>query len=308
MIEALIFWAILIFVIYRVRKFFKENNLNEDLTYGDKQILNIVNLIEKNDFISTEKNLLDLDEIKFTQAIDCITLKFNEDKFQFWNSKSDKSDLLNLILGVFHLHQAWISRTHVFASKVSDKRKLDFFGHQEISKKYFDEINDNFEFIKEKYSRLIRWSMGENGYSHDIEIYFSKAKNNSKNLWPYIHYCEVIQPKWGGSNEKIISFLSQLPNDLAVKNTIKLKLILDSFVISENYFESLNSNLLDFAKKELIRVDEEISENEINTINKFLLFNYMKEISKQVKNKSLYKKYLKLSNRYHTLYPYGVIL
>ncbi len=82
-------------------------------------------------------------------------------------------------------------------------------------------------------------------------------------------------------------------------------MLLDSYICSENYFEGD----LDYtAHKILYDIDSKIDNQQINSIHKYMLYNYMKEIASMLNKKKLVSKYKKASNNYPTLYPYGVIL
>ncbi len=309
MLEVIITW-ICFFLIYLGYKYLrKKYKKNIDLSLGVSEINEIKLLIEKKQFDEAERLILKLNADNLTQTLDCIGLTINTSVLLEWKEKSKNIEISNLFLAVHFNHKAWIARSHSFSRFVSKKNEDKFFDYQSKSVEYFEQISEPSVFISEVYSRLIRVEMGYYGYCDEVAYNFEKAINiDETNLWAYIHYCEAIQPKWGGNLELISKLLKSLPDITLIQHTVRLKLLLDSFIISENYFGGSMIHLENIAKDELQKTDKELSNKSISSIHRFMLYNYMKLLADQVDNNELAKKYKALSKNYHTLYPYGVII
>lgn len=147
------------------------------------------------------------------------------------------------------------------------------------------------------------------GYSEAVEEHYrASIKENPEHLWTYIHYSEAIQPKWGGSVEQVQNFISSLPSNYLIRTTLRLKLVYDSYISDENYFnlsddpEAVNKFVADVASA----VDTEIDANPPESIQRFVLYGYM-YLMTQFIDKTVQKKYKKLIGNNYSLYPFGIM-
>lgn len=307
MIEAIIICAIIFTVIYLIKVIFTGNKNNGPIySLGLQEAETIRELIDSKQYSEAERQIKNLSSDNLTQTVDHIALSMEEPVFLEWQSLTKEKDIAALFKGVFYNHEAWKARTHGYAKDVSQKGIEGFFYYQEKATSCLESISEGFQLIGEVYSRMIRVSLG-NGNDDAVESYFNKATAiNPEMIWPYIHYSEAIQPKWGGSLEAIDRLMNNLPDRVLTQQIVELKLRLDSFIASENYFSGSMHELKEITKTRLVAIDESIKKNPPKSIHRYILHNYMMSLSGEVNKFTLKKHYKTLMNGYYTLYPFGV--
>lgn len=257
------------------------------------------------DFKKTENLLNQMVADDLTQTIDYLTLSLPESTFIEWNNHT-KSDLSMLCLGVYYSHQAWISRSNKLAKNVSEKAAEGFFEYNQKAQNYLETMPQESKYLAESFSRLIRISMAD-GNSEAIEYYFQKAISiDSKRLWPYLHYCEAIQPKWGGDIDHITDLINSLPDEPIVQHGVMLKLLSDSNSIGENYFPNQSASIDELIKSVVQKIDEKITKTPLDSIHKYIIYNYLWLLSQEFKLSKINNKYNEMIQGYLTLYPFGI--
>jgi tetratricopeptide (TPR) repeat protein len=167
-------------------------------------------------------------------------------------------------------------------------------------------INKNSPFIEEANSRLVRHYMGEGNLEKSKEYFKKTIALNNENIWVYIHYSEVIQPKWGGNLKDIKDLLNNLPKRKLIKQIISLKLALDSYISNENYFGGTMEELDNIANQLLVEIDRQVTKSPPISIHRYIVYNYLFALAEELKNNPLqFKNYQKM-NEFFTLYPYGI--
>jgi hypothetical protein len=262
--------------------------------------------VHKTEFDKAESKLKDQSLNDCTQIIDHLALSLEEPTLLAWN-EATKSDFSKLSLGVFYLHKAWIARSHQFANTVSENDAVSFHDYLELCETVFDTISENATCLAELNSRKIRLYMGLGNEELAAECFKTVSEANPELIWPYIHYAEIIQPKWGGSFEVVEKFYKNLPDDFLIHSIVELKLIHDSILMEDNYFEKFNTNILTFANQKLTEIDEKLDHHVPDSIHKYILFNYMVAVCAHYSEKLLGAKYQKLMGDNFTLYPNGVL-
>ncbi|WP_028980431.1 hypothetical protein [Sporocytophaga myxococcoides] len=305
--EALITWGIIISIIIGIRYFFKKKKgYRRQYSLGLKVAEEVQRLIKNKDYSEAGKKIQSQNLNDITQIIDHLSLSLNEDELLKWDESED-SDISKITLGVFYLHLAWITRSHKLAKDVSQKDAEGFFDYLDICEKTFESVSADSFYKPELDSRNIRlyMSLGDNSKASDF--FKTVTKNHPDFIWPYIHYSELIQPKWGGAIEDLDKFYESLPDNLLIHSIVELKLILDSIIMNDNYFIKYNDNISEFAREKVIKIDKELNSNNVSSIHKYILYNYMAAISENLKLNDLSKKYQKLVDGKYTIYPYGLL-
>jgi len=264
-------------------------------------------LIKNKKYLEAENKALSADANEITQIIDHIALSIKGKHLLRWK-ETTKSDLSKLSLGVYFLHQAWIERSHGYAKNISSKKAKLFFEYLELSQKTLDSISINSKFDSEINSRFIRLNMSLGNMNLASKYYAEISKSHPDLIWPHIHFSELIQPKWGGSIKKIEEFYESIPNDFLLHSIVELKLIFDSLIMEDNYFKKHTSYINTYAAEKITKIDRELDLKKLDSIHRFILFNYMEAISKIVDRKSIRKKYSKLIDNKQTIYPHGLLL
>jgi tetratricopeptide (TPR) repeat protein len=254
--------------------------------------------------LSAEEQIYQLESGDLTQFLDHLTL-CGEDKRLLRTLQSGTNELNSLIHGVWFLHKAWKTRGHKSAGEVSNKKAGLFLEQLQQSEQFLLKALTDKRLSAEVNSRLIRLytSLGDTELA---KKHFKAAIAADKmHLWSYIHYAELVQPKWGGSIEIISEFLKSLPEDFLIKNTVHLKLVYDSLSADQPYFEK-DMDEMQIMSSELIEVLDKSKElNEIKSVQRFVLYGYIYSLSVFTGNKGIQKKYRKLIGNNYSLYPFG---
>ncbi|AGC78494.1 hypothetical protein LX97_02818 [Nonlabens dokdonensis] len=302
LIVLVVFFILLVFRAIKNRK----DNKRRDYSLGMSAAVNTALLIKEKKYEHAEELVRKQTLNDRSQIIDHVALYIEEDDLKHWELVTE-SNLSRLCLGTFYLHMAWISRTHKLAKNVSNKKAMDFFSYLELCEESYLKIQEKSHYKAELCSRSIRLYMSLSSKDTATD-YFNEVTTNHPNLlWPYLHYAEMIQPKWYGSTEEVIDFYTKLPNDFLIKATTTLKLILDAVIIGENYFKKMDNNLKNFAENQINTIDQEVTRQPIDSIHRYILYNYMEAIASHYNLKDMSSKYRKLKNSHDTIYPYGLI-
>ncbi len=293
------------FLIFTFSKRNKSNRRNYSL--GLKTAEDIAINIQTGDYDTADSTIRSADYNDITQIVDHVALSLSKETLQKWSTAS-ASDFSKICLGVFYLHQAWIERSHSFGKDVYQKKANLFFENLELSVETFSEISETSQFYPEVLSRKIRLQMSL-GNSDDATACFNEVSGKYPELIdPYIHYAEMIQPKWGGTLKSIETFVQNLPDDYLIRSIVELKLIHDSLIMDDNYFVFQTKNLIEFAQEKIRAIDNKLSSNTMRTVHRYILYNYMESVAHSVNDKSLLKKYGTLSANKQTLYPHGLVV
>ena len=305
--EASITWLVVILIVFGIRYFFKTNKeYRREYSLDLKIAEEIQKLLKNKKYDLVEEKIKNQELNDITQIIDHLALSLKEKDLLAWK-EAKESDVSKLTLGVFYLHFAWITRSHQTAENVSDEKAKGFFEYLELCKNSFDSISKDSFYKPELMSRNIRlyMSLGEDTLA--TNSFHEISESNPGFLWPFIHYAEFVQPKWGGNIEAVESFYENLPENLLIQSIVTLKLILDSTIMNDNYFKKYNDDIYDFALEKLMKIDTELDSKIINSVHKYVLYNYMDSIADDLRLKDVKKKYQKLMDTNYTIYPYGLL-
>jgi len=138
--------------------------------------------------------------------------------------------------------------------------------------------------------------------------YFKEISKNQPNfIWPFIHYAELIQPKWGSDIKDLEGFYENLPDNFLIQSIVETKLILDSMIMDENYFSKYSTDIKGFAKEKVLAIDAKLNTENTDSIHKYILYNYMILLSDEIGDNTIKSKYKKLKDGNYTLYPHGLV-
>ena len=276
--------------------------------FGRKDIEVIGLFISNKKYEQAEIMLSQFNSDDLTQAIDHVALTLSEKQLNNYYENSNKSAFPSLILGAWYLHNAWKVRSNKVASELSTKQFESYIENLRLAGPLLQAAINESWLASEAHSRLIRVSMGL-GYSDAVEEHYrASIKENPEHLWTYIHYSEAIQPKWGGSVEQVQNLINALPSNYLIRTTLRLKLVYDSYISDENYFnlsddpEEVNKFVADVVGA----IDAELNANPPESIQRFVLYGYM-YLMTQFIDKTIQKKYKKLIGNNYSLYPFGIM-
>lgn len=282
----------------------KNKRKKEYYSFGLKEAKDILNLVWKKKYTEADQFITQLNGDNSTQTFDYLALRMPIDRLEHWHS-SENSAASNLALGVYYLHQAWKSRSSERGSAISREQAQGFFENLEVALGYLMEVPDGSALKAEKYTRLIRLYMGME-QRENMELSFKRAtESDPEKLWAYVAYGTAIQPKWGGSEEKVNDFLGELPPRDLIRQVIVLKLHWDGISMGENYFGGDLAALKESALALALKIDEEIKSNPPKSVHRFMLYNYLSCIFMEFKKRRKAVKYLSLAKGNLALYPHG---
>ncbi len=284
----------------------KDQQSKVDYSFGSTEAQQARALLMEKKYHELELLILNLKPEILTVTADYLALSLKTTVFNEWLESSKNKDVARLCLGVHYLHQAWISRSHARGNQVSEEQANAFFEYQDLSMEQFLDVSPDFKWITEVRSRLIRLNMGMGDFDMVHDCFESVISTDSKLLWPYVHYCEAIEPKWGSELTTVTEFMKRIPRVAIIQYVIELKLILDSLKMDENYFGGTMDELRKKAKTTVEKIDAEITLTPLNSINKYMVYGYIQVIAGLIKNKKLSQKYFDMVAGNYMLYPYGI--
>lgn len=291
--------------------FFKRKNKNKtfkkDYHFGLPSAIQAGKALQAKKYDEVNQILASAELNDRSQIVDHLALSSDEKELQAWMEASN-NDESKLILGTYYLHQAWVARSHAYAENVSEANANRFFELLQQSQFMFERMDDSETYEAEQWSRRIRLNMSQEEPEFARDLFESVSQKYPTLVWPYIHYAELIQPKWVGSVEEVEAFYAQLPSDFLIHSIIELKLLVDGLQMGENYFSKQNEDLMALAGQRLVEIDAAINSQRLDSVHKYILFGYMERLSDSVGNPALREKYLKRIQTNFALYPYGLMV
>jgi len=278
-----------------------------DYSFGDVQVQKIKSKLDEQEYTSAEFLISQLDADELRQAIDHVTINGIGKTILDWKETLPDSQIANLFLGVYYIHQASLNRGNLPLDALSKKQEELFFEYSDQARDLLETVEDDKEFRAEAFAQLLRVA-GTTGDFESADFYFDKCiELNPNHLWAHIEYAENIQPKWGGNLEIIEKFIDDLTEEPLVNQTIYLKMVWDSVLANENLFGGTMQDLKQQAKELLFEIDAEVNNHPPTSIQKYVLFNYMTVVSEEFGIRALNKKYNKMMEGNFTLYPFGIM-
>lgn len=299
--------GVVAFILFK-RKKNKFKNVKNNYSFGLQEAKDCANALQQKKYETVERLLSQCNADNLSVCIDYLALTFDELTLLDWHESSNNKSFSQLVLGAYYNHQAWIVRTNEYAEEVTEADAVGFFEYAEKSIPFYEEACKNNSIAAETHARMIRHYMGTNEMDQ-VDLHFAKAiALDNNHIWAHVHYAEAIQPKWGGTSEKLNAFIkSYASKPTLLKQILDLKLMVDAGLAEENYFGGTMEELIVNAKILLEATDKEISENPPQSIHKYILFNYLFSLSNELKNTKLGKKYFAKMEGYYTLYPFGIV-
>lgn len=295
----------LIFGFYKIKNY----QQNKHYTLGLEEAVRAKQLLSKNRFSDLEQLILNLDTDNLTLVIDSLALSSKVTSLDSYLDKVQNKDTANLLLGTHYLHEAWKARSHSYARNVSQKQIELFYHYQYLARQQLEAIFPLNSLVSiEAQARLIRTKMGDSDFEAAQNHYRFVMSQSPDHLWAHLHYCEIIQPKWGGNLDLIHEFILELKQKRPIIQYVaELKLIMDSFILNQNYFGGNLFQLQRLALSRLEVIDKEVSQNPHNSIHRYIIYNYLYLIADTLNQNWISIKSCKKMQGFRTLYPFGVI-
>lgn len=277
-----------------------------DYSLGISTLQNLHKAVAQKKFPRVEIAFLDLDADHRTQTLDLIGLRTPENTLKQWVSRSKKPHIPQLFLGVYYLHAAWKARSHKVAAEVSNTQVRDFFHLLSAANTCLMEAASYPDTREAALERLIRLGMGEGEMETAGEMFEKCIELNPQNFWAYLHFAELVQPKWGGSLEQVAELMARLPKNRLIAYAVELKFLNDGFVMNENLFGGSIADLEELAKRRVAKIDQELMQDGLQSIHKVMVYNYLAVIGRRLGNEAFTQKYWMLGEGYMGLFPFGI--
>lgn len=281
-------------------KFFKA--FKTDYTFGNKDTINLLKQLDKSNFLSVEGQLEALKTDQLNHTIDCIAYASSEHQLLKWVTRSEKKAAAYLCLGVYYYFTAWNKRGTKSAHDLSHKQKELFILN--LNKAFTALQQVDGLFYTEAQARLIAVYNGLNEPELAKESFKNVLKKHKDNLYAYLHYSEMVLPKWGGSLEEMTEFRKQWPQILWVNNVLALKEAYDLFMQGEVEYEDgfLKAHIHQLIEK----VEQDLKRTPPEGPNLYRIYAYLYLLSITRNKKELEKKYKKLMKNNLTIFPFGI--
>lgn len=297
--------AVIVWALYRF--FFVHKIPAIDYSFGKSDFKSITKWVKAGNYAQVDDLVKQQNSDDLTQLCDCVALSLTDKDLVNYHSKASDQSFSNLVLGVYYSHEAWKARGRGLAESVSEKEANRFFELLAKAKEQLNLISDSKLFGAEANARLIRVNMGLDDLEAATENYRKSVANDINKLWAYIHYAEMIQPKWGGEFN-IAEFYQSLPDNELIQRIVKLKLYHDGLSFDMNYFKP-DMEYVDY-QSELLAYIKELDSNgsmyRIPSIHKYIVYGYMFSLAGHFNEKSMSEKYWKLLENKLPLYPFGL--
>lgn len=302
----LVILALIIWGLYRF--FFVHKAPKVDYTFGRNDFKNLVKWFKSGDHVQVEQAVKSFNSDDLTQALDCLALSLTEKAIKKYHDIAVNKELSTLVLGVFYGHEAWKIRGRGQGITISEETANQFMEKLNLAAISLMDLADNSKFGAEVNARMIRVSMGLGEGLEVADAYFKKAVQFDKNhLWAYIHYSEVVQPKWYGTKALVVDFYKNLPDNHLIRTVVRLKLSSDAISSDENLTGTESMETLERDVKAYI---SELDASNVlfkeTSIHKYIIYGYMFVLASHFGNTSMSDKYWKLLENRLPLYPFGL--
>ena len=273
-----------------------------DHTLSITELRNILNYVQEGNFQRAEYEFFQLDTEHKTQCLDSLTLQLPPEKVLAWSQKYPQSAMGNFLAGVYYGHEAWRSST----GGDPEASRKQFLAHLNKAKELLEPFRHASPVSEQACERLIRIYMGLGNREQAYQCFDECRRINPANLWAYLHASELIQPKWGGGPREVFEFLHRLPQERVVRIIVELKLTYDSLASRTDLHGGSGVNLHHDARARVNRIDRELEHTALDSIFRFMAFNYLEILVSTLGMVSLMGKYGPLGRGYEALYPHGI--
>lgn len=166
---------------------------------------------KKGNFDLAEQILLEFPEDYRGFGLRMLSEMGSEKICQKWVNNSN-SDLSKLVMAMFYISQAWLSRGDGFSDTVSNKRAIGFHEYLQKAQQILRTIKGNQSALE--VDRMVALVVTFKGLSAEREL-IHKAFKRGIAISPHhvgLHetYFDAISPKWGGTDEEVNYYLQHV--------------------------------------------------------------------------------------------------
>lgn len=302
--------VILALIIWGLYRFFFVHKLPKvDFSFGRNDFKNLIKWVKSGNHTQVDQTINAFNSDDLTQALDCLALGLTEKGIKKYQDIAVNKALSSLILGVFYGHEAWKIRGRGQGITISEDTANQFMEMLNLSATSLEDLAQHSKYGAEVNARMIRVSMGLGDGLEVADSYFRKAIQLDKNhLWAYIHFSEVVQPKWYGTKEQVVDFYKNLPDNKLIQTIVRLKLSYDSISSDQNLL-TLSGSMEDLEKDVRAFISELDASNVLfkeTSIHKYIIYGYMFVLASHFNHTPMSEKYWKLLENRLPLYPFGL--
>ncbi|RSK37387.1 hypothetical protein [Hymenobacter metallilatus] len=199
-----------------------------DLSFGLLNARQVVPLVKDEKWEQLEQLARALSSDELSRLLDgiCLTDRFNKQILPL--GKQKEQEFARLVLGAWHLYQAWQARSGLLAKDVS-KSQMEGFEHYLLLARVL--LGGTFAtpaFLGEARARLIRVEMGLNEPDRAMAAFHQSVAVDARKFWAHHHVFKLSSPKWLGSEEELVGYIQSV-QDGALRYALWLMFLVEMY-------------------------------------------------------------------------------
>ena len=231
-----------------------------DESYGLIEKLNLESDMSKGDWQSIENKMSQLSPDEFSRVISelCNGKQYNNEIESFL--QTPETEFQNLIAGCYFTSVGYLKRSGSWARDLSEDQINGMF---EYLGKAEERLGQNFpteSYQLEASARMIGVQMNT-GTKADCTYFFERCRTiNPKHFMAHLRYFRVSTPRWGGSNEAMLSLIAST-KDKPLKDMLRLMTLNQMF--SDLYNEDEETAVGEFKEQRRTLITEALQNTQI---------------------------------------------
>lgn len=228
-----------------------QKSIDESYELLDK--LNLEAEISKGNWQSVENKMAQLSPDEFSRVISelCSGKILNNEINAFL--KTPETEFRNLIAGCYYTRVAYLKRSGAWSTELSDDQVNGMYEYlekaeEELGKKYENEL-----YRVEAQGQMVGVQMNT-GTFDDATFFFERARATDPKHWlAHYRYFRVSTPRWGGSNEAMLSLITST-QDKPLRDMLRAMTLVELF--SDLYNENDETAVTKFEEEWHPLIDE----------------------------------------------------
>lgn len=178
-----------------------------DESYGLIEKLNLESDLSQSNWQSLEDKMSQLSPDEFSRVISelCNGKQYNDEMEKFL--QTPETEFQNVIAGAYFTRVAYLKRSGAWATELSEDQVNGMFEYLEKAEERFGKEFKTELYQMEAAAQMIGVKMNT-GSKADCTFYFEKCRSiNPKHFMAHNRYFRTSTPRWGGSNEAMLSLI-----------------------------------------------------------------------------------------------------
>lgn len=231
--------------------------------------------ISRGDWQAVENKMSTLSPDEFSRVIsELCSGKILKDEISAF-LKTPETEFRNLIAGCYYTSVGYLTRSGAWANELSDNQISGMYDYMELAEEQFAKKYDNELYRLEAEGRMVGVQMLA-GSKEDATYFFDRAKTGDPKHWlAHYRFFRVSTPRWGGSNEEMLSLINST-KDKPLRDMLRAMTLVEIF--SDLYNEDEETAVAKFEEEWYPLIDEALKNAPIqnaDTITNIYAKNYM---------------------------------